>query len=133
MLVTYGYSSIRGRHRIDLERLQSYAAYSADDRGGQLEIGDWCYRITTSCWSRSRPHWRLSAIGRSIHPLRTALDRRDLRWEMAAAFGVDIFTLVYTLTFVIGAMLGALGGAMMAPKIAVALGIGVEVIVLALR
>jgi branched-chain amino acid transport system permease protein len=38
---------------------------------------------------------------------------------------------VYTVTFVLGAMLGALGGAVMAPKIAVTLGIGVEVIVLA--
>ena len=38
---------------------------------------------------------------------------------------------MYTITFVIGAMLGALGGAVMAPKIAVTLGIGVEVIVLA--
>jgi branched-chain amino acid transport system permease protein len=34
-------------------------------------------------------------------------------------------------TFIIGAMLGALGGAVMAPKISVTLGIGVEVIVLA--
>ena len=39
--------------------------------------------------------------------------------------------LVYTVTFLIGAMLGALGGAVMAPKISVTLGIGVEVIVLA--
>ena len=38
---------------------------------------------------------------------------------------------MYTVTFVLGAMLGALGGAVMAPKIAVTLGIGVEVIVLA--
>src|SRR5450432_2828401 len=50
--------------------------------------------------------------------------------ETAAAFGVNV-TLVYTVTFIIGAMLGALGGAVMAPKIAVTLGIGVEVIVLA--
>jgi branched-chain amino acid transport system permease protein len=50
--------------------------------------------------------------------------------ETAAAFGINV-TLVYTVTFVIGAMLGALGGAVMAPKIAVTLGIGVEVIVLA--
>jgi branched-chain amino acid transport system permease protein len=50
--------------------------------------------------------------------------------EIAAAFGINV-SLVYTLTFVIGAMLGALGGAVMAPKIAVTLGIGVEVIVLA--
>ena len=50
--------------------------------------------------------------------------------ETAAAFGINV-TLVYSVTFVIGAMLGALGGAVMAPKIAVTLGIGVEVIVLA--
>jgi branched-chain amino acid transport system permease protein len=50
--------------------------------------------------------------------------------ETAAAFGINV-TLVYTVTFVIGAMLGALGGAVMAPKISVTLGIGVEVIVLA--
>jgi len=50
--------------------------------------------------------------------------------ETAAAFGINV-TVVYTVTFVIGAMLGALGGAVMAPKISVTLGIGVEVIVLA--
>jgi branched-chain amino acid transport system permease protein len=50
--------------------------------------------------------------------------------ETAAAFGINV-TLVFTVTFVIGAMLGALGGAVMAPKISVTLGIGVEVIVLA--
>ncbi len=50
--------------------------------------------------------------------------------ETAAAFGINV-TLVYSVTFVVGAMLGALGGAVMAPKIAVTLGIGVEVIVLA--
>jgi branched-chain amino acid transport system permease protein len=50
--------------------------------------------------------------------------------ETAAAFGVNV-TVVYTVTFVIGAMLGALGGAVMAPKISVTLGIGVEVIVIA--
>lgn len=50
--------------------------------------------------------------------------------ETAAAFGVNV-TVMFTVTFVIGAMLGALGGAVMAPKISVTLGIGVEVIVLA--
>lgn len=50
--------------------------------------------------------------------------------ETAAAFGINV-TVVYTVTFVLGAMLGALGGAVMAPKISVTLGIGVEVIVLA--
>jgi branched-chain amino acid transport system permease protein len=50
--------------------------------------------------------------------------------ETAAAFGINV-TLVFAATFVLGAMLGALGGAVMAPKISVTLGIGVEVIVLA--
>lgn len=50
--------------------------------------------------------------------------------ELAAACGINV-SAVYTITFIIGAMLGALGGAVMAPKIAVTLGIGVEVIVLA--
>jgi len=50
--------------------------------------------------------------------------------ETAAAFGVNV-KLVYTVTFLVGAVLGAIGGAVMAPKIAVTLGIGVEVIVLA--
>ncbi|HUZ31409.1 MAG TPA: branched-chain amino acid ABC transporter permease [Xanthobacteraceae bacterium] len=50
--------------------------------------------------------------------------------ELAAAFGINV-SAVYTITFIVGAMLGALGGAVMAPKIAVTLGIGVEVIVLA--
>jgi branched-chain amino acid transport system permease protein len=50
--------------------------------------------------------------------------------ETAAAFGINV-ALVYTATFALGAVLGALGGAVMAPKIAVTLGIGVEVIVLA--
>ncbi|MBV8513284.1 MAG: branched-chain amino acid ABC transporter permease [Xanthobacteraceae bacterium] len=50
--------------------------------------------------------------------------------ELAAAFGINV-NVMYTVTFVLGAILGALGGAVMAPKIAVTLGIGVEVIVLA--
>jgi branched-chain amino acid transport system permease protein len=50
--------------------------------------------------------------------------------ETAAAFGINV-TVVFAVTFVLGAMLGALGGSVMAPKIAVTLGIGVEVIVLA--
>jgi branched-chain amino acid transport system permease protein len=50
--------------------------------------------------------------------------------ETAAAFGINV-TVVYTVTFLLGAMLGALGGAVMAPKISISLGIGVEVIVLA--
>lgn len=50
--------------------------------------------------------------------------------EMAAAMGIDV-TRMFVITFAIGSALGALGGALMAPKISVTLGIGVEVIVLA--
>ncbi len=50
--------------------------------------------------------------------------------EMASAFGINVRR-YFTATFVIGAILGCLGGAVMAPKISVAPGIGVEVIVLA--
>ena len=50
--------------------------------------------------------------------------------EMAASFGINV-TRVFTWTFVLGSILGALGGVVMAPKISVTLGIGIEVIVLA--
>ncbi len=50
--------------------------------------------------------------------------------EMAANFGINV-TRVFTWTFVLGSILGALGGVVMAPKISVTLGIGIEVIVLA--
>ena len=50
--------------------------------------------------------------------------------DTAAAFGVNVKR-VFILTFVIGSVLGALGGALTAPKISVAPGIGVEVIVIA--
>jgi branched-chain amino acid transport system permease protein len=50
--------------------------------------------------------------------------------EMSAALGINVRR-VYLLTFTAGAMLAALGGALTAPTIAVAPGIGVEVIVLA--
>ena len=72
----------------------------------------------TGWWALRRTRWGriLTAV---IH------DR-----EMAASFGIDV-TSVFTWTFVLGSILGALGGAVMAPKISVTLGIGIEVIVLA--
>lgn len=50
--------------------------------------------------------------------------------EIAAALGIDV-TRLFVVTFLIGAILGALAGALTAPAIAVAPGLGVEVIVLA--
>lgn len=50
--------------------------------------------------------------------------------DMARAMGVNVGR-IFPITFVIGAMLAALGGAASAPKISVAPGIGVDVIILA--
>ncbi len=50
--------------------------------------------------------------------------------ETAAAFGINVHR-IFIITFIIGSVLGALGGALTAPKISVAPGIGVEVIVVA--
>jgi branched-chain amino acid transport system permease protein len=50
--------------------------------------------------------------------------------EMARAIGVNVDR-IFPVTFMIGAMLAALGGATSAPKISVAPGIGVDVIILA--
>jgi branched-chain amino acid transport system permease protein len=110
---------------------QSYAAYQPMVAAGDIEIGDLIlsnYDIglvaiaslvaVLAYWALNYTRWgRLLTV--------VIYDR-----ETAAVFGVNV-GLVYTVTFVIGAMLGALGGAMMAPKISVTLGIGVEVIVLA--
>jgi branched-chain amino acid transport system permease protein len=110
---------------------QSYAAYQPMVAAGDIEIGDLIlsnYDIglvviagvvaVGAYWALNYTRWgRLLTV--------VIYDR-----ETAAVFGVNV-GLVYTVTFVIGAMLGALGGAMMAPKISVTLGIGVEVIVLA--
>jgi branched-chain amino acid transport system permease protein len=50
--------------------------------------------------------------------------------DMARAVGINVDR-IFPITFVIGAMLAALGGATSAPKISVAPGIGVDVIILA--
>jgi branched-chain amino acid transport system permease protein len=110
---------------------QSYAAYQPMVAAGDIEIGDLIlsnYDIGLvviaglvaigAYWTLNYTRWgRLLTV--------VIYDR-----ETAAVFGINVRR-VYTVTFVIGAMLGSLGGAMMAPKISVTLGIGVEVIVLA--
>jgi branched-chain amino acid transport system permease protein len=110
---------------------RSYAAYQPMVAAGNIEVG----RLILSNYDIALValasilavvfYWtlRYTRYGRVLTAV--IFDR-----ETAAAFGVNV-TLVYTATFVIGAMLGALGGALMAPKISITLGIGVEVIVLA--
>jgi branched-chain amino acid transport system permease protein len=109
----------------------SYAAYQPLLAAGNIEVGDLVLSnydlglIVVAAALAAASYWALkfTRYGRLLTAV--IYDR-----ETAAAFGVNV-TVVYTVTFVIGAMLGALGGAIMAPKIAVTLGIGVEVIVLA--
>jgi branched-chain amino acid transport system permease protein len=110
---------------------RSYAAYQPMVAAGSIDIGE----LTLSNYDillvgiatgiAILVYWALkyTRYGRLLNVV-------IFNRETAAAFGINV-TVVFTVTFVIGAMLGALGGAVMAPKISVTLGIGVEVIVLA--
>jgi branched-chain amino acid transport system permease protein len=110
---------------------ESYALYQPLAIGGNVEIGGLvlsgydiglvAFAIVLACVASFA--LRHTRYGRLLTVV--IFDR-----ELAAAFGINV-SVVYTVTFVLGAILGALGGAVMAPKIAVTLGIGVEVIVLA--
>jgi branched-chain amino acid transport system permease protein len=110
---------------------RSYGAYQPMVSAGNIEIGDLILsnydigRVVIAAALAALTYWALK-FTRYGRLLTTVIFDR----ETAAAFGINV-TLVYTVTFLIGAMLGALGGAVMAPKISVTLGIGVEVIVLA--
>jgi branched-chain amino acid transport system permease protein len=110
---------------------RSYAAWQPMVAAGSIEVGDLVLSnydillVVIAAGLAALSYWALkfTRYGRLLTAV--IFDR-----ETAAAFGVNV-TLIYTATFVIGAMLGALGGAVMAPKISITLGIGVEVIVLA--
>ncbi|MDP2298158.1 MAG: branched-chain amino acid ABC transporter permease [Pseudolabrys sp.] len=110
---------------------QSYGAYQPMVAAGSIQISELILSnydillVAIAVFLAALASWSLKYT-RYGRLLTTVIYDR----ETAAAFGINV-TLVYTVTFVIGAMLGALGGAVMAPKIAVTLGIGVEVIVLA--
>ncbi len=110
---------------------RSYAAYQPMVAAGNIDVGALVLSnydivlVAIAALLAAFAYWALkfTRYGRLLTVV--IFDR-----ETAAAFGINV-TLVYTVTFVIGAMLGALGGAVMAPKISITLGIGVEVIVLA--
>jgi branched-chain amino acid transport system permease protein len=131
VLVTYATFLILEDVVVFIWGSQSYAAYQPMISAGSIEIGELVLSnydimlVTLAAFLAAGAYWALK-FTRQGRLLTTVIFDR----ETAAAFGVNV-TLVYTVTFVIGAMLGALGGAVMAPKIAVTLGIGVEVIVLA--
>lgn len=110
---------------------QSYAAYQPMVAAGNVEVGDLVLSnydlalVAIAVLVAALSWWSLK-FTRYGRLLTTVIYDR----ETAAAFGINV-TVVYTVTFIIGAALGAVGGAVMAPKISVTLGIGVEVIVLA--
>jgi branched-chain amino acid transport system permease protein len=110
---------------------RSYAAYQPMVAAGNIELGELVLSnydivlVAIAAALAGIANWALK-FTRYGRLLTTVIFDR----ETAAAFGINV-TLVYTVTFVIGAMLGALGGAVMAPKMSITLGIGVEVIVLA--
>lgn len=110
---------------------QSFSAYQPMVAAGSIDIGDLTLSnydiglVVLAAALAMVGYWALkyTRYGRLLTVV--IFDR-----ETAAAYGVNV-KVIYTVTFVIGAMLGALGGAVMAPKISVTLGIGVEVIVIA--
>jgi len=110
---------------------RSYGAYQPMIAAGNIDVGDLTLSnydiglVSIAAVLAAFGYWALkyTRYGRLLTVV--IFDR-----ETAAAFGINV-TVVYTVTFIIGAMLGALGGAVMAPKISISLGIGVEVIVLA--
>jgi branched-chain amino acid transport system permease protein len=110
---------------------RSYGAYQPMVAAGSIEIGELVLSnydillVLLATLFAVLTYWALkhTRYGRLLTVV--IYDR-----ETAAAFGINV-TFVFTVTFVLGAILGAIGGAVMAPKISVTLGIGVEVIVLA--
>jgi branched-chain amino acid transport system permease protein len=131
VLVTYATFLILEDVIVLIWGAQSYPAYQPMISAGNIEIGDLVLSnydivlVAIAALVAALAYWSLK-FTRYGRLLTTVIYDR----ETAAAFGINV-TLVYTVTFLIGAALGALGGAVMAPKISVTLGIGVEVIVLA--
>ncbi len=131
VLVTYAVFLILEDVLVLVWGAQSYTAYQPMIAAGSVDVG----RLTLSNYDIGLVvlavalgaflYWALkyTRYGRLLTVV--IYDR-----EVASAFGINV-KVMFTVTFVIGAMLGALGGAVMAPKISVTLGIGVEVIVLA--
>jgi branched-chain amino acid transport system permease protein len=131
VLVTYAVFLILEDVLILIWGTNSYSAYQPLAAAGNFEVGALVLSgydmglIALAITLAAASHWALkyTRYGRLLTVV--IFDQ-----ETAAAFGINV-TVVFTLTFVLGAMLGAFGGAVMAPKISVTLGIGVEVIVLA--
>jgi branched-chain amino acid transport system permease protein len=131
VLVTYAVFLILEDVIVLVWGAQSLSAYQPMIAAGSIDIGDLTLSnydiglVVLAAALAAIGYWALqyTRYGRLLTVV--IFDR-----ETAAAFGVNV-KVIFTVTFIIGAMLGALGGAVMAPKISVTLGIGVEVIVIA--
>lgn len=131
VLVTYAVFLILEDVIVLVWGAQSFSAYQPMVAAGSIDIGDLTLSnydiglVVLAAALAAIGYWALkyTRYGRLLTVV--IFDR-----ETAAAFGVNV-KVIFTVTFIIGAMLGALGGAVMAPKISVTLGIGVEVIVIA--
>ncbi len=130
VLVTYAASLILEAMLILICRGRGWLlAYQPMLAAGDFVAGDLVisnYDIGLVVCGPSRPG--ADRTGRQLYGqiLRAVIHDR----KMAAAVGINV-SRVFPVTFALGAALGALGGALMALKISVTLGTGVEVIVLA--
>ena len=131
VLVTYGVLLIL-EDAIKLAfGVEAYTAFQPYESMGRTKVGAMAFAtydlalIAVSVVVAVALWWGLNRTKQGKLLLAVINDR-----EMATALGINV-TRVFIVTFVIGAVLGALAGALTAPAIAVAPGLGVEVIVLA--
>jgi len=111
--------------------VEAYTAFQPYEFLGQVKMGALSFAtydlalIAVSAVVAAGLWWGLNRTRQGKLLLAVIHDR-----EIATALGINV-TRVFLVTFVIGSVLGALAGALTAPAIAVAPGLGVEVIVLA--
>jgi branched-chain amino acid transport system permease protein len=111
--------------------VEAYTAFQPYEFLGQVKMGPMSFAtydlalVAVSAAIAFGLWWGLNRTRQGKLLLAVIHDR-----EIATALGINV-TRVFLVTFVIGSVLGALAGALTAPAIAVAPGLGVEVIVLA--
>ena len=131
VLVTYGVLLILEDAIKLVFGVEAYTAFQPYEKMGRTAIGPMSFAtydlalIAASAVVALALWWGVNKTKQGKLLLAVINDR-----EMATALGINV-TRVFIVTFVIGSVLGALAGALTAPAIAVAPGLGVEVIVLA--
>ncbi|TMH36912.1 MAG: branched-chain amino acid ABC transporter permease [Betaproteobacteria bacterium] len=131
VLVTYGVLLILEDAIKLVFGVEAYTAFQPYEKMGRTSIGGMTFAtydlalVAVSIVVALALWWGVNRTKQGKLLLAVIADR-----EMATALGINV-TRVFIVTFVIGSVLGALAGALTAPAIAVAPGLGVEVIVLA--